>query len=198
MHFEPLEEWVWHKMKTEWPENLTYHSVLHIQDVYESALRYAKEEQVSGESLTLLLTGVLLHDFGFINTTVNHEVNSCKWAREVLPEFDYTDAQIEMICQMIMATKLPQSPRSLLDEILCDADLDYLGRDDYFEISDRLYQEFQNLNIVSNELAWMDIQIRFLESHAYHRPTARAWREENKQKVLYLVKANRKALLGID
>ena len=69
----------------------------------------------------------------------NHEYFSTLVAREILPTYYYTRSQIDTICELIMATKLPPKPRNKLEEIMCDADLDYLGRSDMIPVSNTLY-----------------------------------------------------------
>ena len=89
---------------------------------------------------------------------------------------------------MIMATQLPQEPNSHLEEIICDADLDYLGRDDFWSIADLLFREFINLDVVHNEKEWNELQVRFFESHDYFTDTARARRRQKKEKHLKEIK----------
>jgi hypothetical protein len=82
---------------------------------------------------------------------------------------------------MIMATKIPQTPHTQLEKILCDADLDYLGRDDFYETGKRLYQELSSRGYVETEREWNLIQKTFLEGHRYHTSFARKNREALKQ-----------------
>lgn len=93
---------------------------------------------------------------------------------------------------MIAATEIPQSPKNHLEEIICDADLDYLGRDDFFIIGDRLYAELMTLGIVKNETEWNKLQVKFMESHHYYTTTAQKLRAKKKEKNLQLVKAKLK------
>jgi hypothetical protein len=80
-----------------------------------------------------------------------------------------------------MATKIPQSPSDVLSEILCDADLDYLGRDDFYTIADTLFAEMKRMKLLSTETEWYDLQIRFLESHHYFTPTSQLTRSAPKR-----------------
>jgi uncharacterized protein len=123
------------KLQKELPANLVYHSIDHVADVYQAAALLASHENLSKEETQLLLTAAQFHDAGFIVRAVGHEKESCRIAQQVLPDFDYTPEEIEQICNLIKATQLPQSPKNRLEEILADADLDYLGRNDYFTIS---------------------------------------------------------------
>ncbi len=138
MEFEKVKLFILKKLKRELPKNLTYHSAEHIKDVYRSAKILASMEGIQGDELTLLLTAVLFHDSGFLRQQADHELISCEIVREHLPSYGYSEEQINRICGMIMATRIPQAPHNLLEEIICDADLDYLGRDDFFKIGNGL------------------------------------------------------------
>jgi len=151
-------------------------------------MHIAAQEGVSEDDKVLLLTAALFHDSGFLFGAQEHERKSCDIARQYLPEYGYTEAQIGKICGMIMATKIPQSPQNHLEQILADADLDYLGRDDFFTIGNRLFDELSMFGIVTNERDWNLLQERFLESHHYFTQTAIALRNEKKQQHLNKIK----------
>jgi hypothetical protein len=82
---------------------------------------------------------------------------------------------------MIRATKVPQQPFNVLEEVICDADLDYLGRNDFFQIGEGLFKEFLDQKIVSDEKSWNSLQVRFLENHHYFTTTAKERRQKQKQ-----------------
>lgn len=192
MEFEQVRKFIFKKLKKELPKNLTYHSSEHIKDVYYSAVGLAELEGVKGEDLVLLLTAVLFHDSGFIRQQKEHERISCEIAREYLPGYSYNPEQIERICGMIMATKIPQTPHNKLEEIICDADLDYLGRDDFFKIGNGLYEELCMYGIISTENEWNRLQVRFLQKHKYFTRTAKKLRKPMKDKYIKMVKAKLK------
>jgi predicted metal-dependent HD superfamily phosphohydrolase len=176
------------KMGKELPENLYYHSILHINDVMESAKKLATLENIAEHEKNLLYTAVAYHDSGFIYQVNDHELKGCEIVRNVLPDFNYQESDIETICDMIMATKIPQNPQNLLEEIICDADLDYLGREDFWEIGNKLYNELTHLGVLENEEQWNRLQKKFLSSHNYFTNSAKSLREETKRK--YLEKIN--------
>jgi uncharacterized protein len=100
----------------------------------------------------LLRTGALYYDIGFVERTADHEAVSTWIAARVLPRFGYSPEQVLIIQGIIMATRLPQSPHTLLEEILADADLDVLGRDDFFSRGQALRAEREALGkLVSDE-----------------------------------------------
>jgi uncharacterized protein len=189
MQFEKVKKFILTKLKKELTKNLTYHSLGHIKDVYSAAENIARLEKVEGEDLTLLLTAVLFHDSGFLISQKEHERLSCEIALKHLPDFDYTPAQIERICGMIMATQIPQTPHNKLQKIICDADLDYLGRDDFFPIGDKLFDELVMYGIIDNENEWNKLQVRFLEKHHYFTTSAKKLRQAKKAENLLIVKA---------
>ncbi len=180
MDFEAAREFILHELRQHLPADLPYHSYAHTLDVYASSQEIALQEGVMGEDLTLLKTAALYHDTGFMRTYQAHEHAGCDIAREHLPHFGYQPAQIERICGMIMATRVPQRPNNLLEEIICDADLYYLGRDDFFPIGRNLYREFKQQGIISNENDWNQLQVRFLSQHHYFTDTARRLRASRK------------------
>jgi TolB-like protein/predicted metal-dependent HD superfamily phosphohydrolase/Tfp pilus assembly protein PilF len=171
---------------------LPYHNVSHIQDVLQAALQIAETVQVTEDELNLIRLAALFHDAGFIREAKGHEAHGAAMAKEILPDYGLNEAQIESICSMIMATKLPQTPSNKLDKILCDADLDYLGREDFFEIGARLYQELTAAGAVETEREWNLVQRTFLEGHKYHTAFSLAQREPLKQQHLSEVQAKLK------
>ena len=188
MDFLKAKTYINRRMRKELPKHLSYHSMAHIKDVFDSARRIAKIEGIKGDDLKLLLIAAMYHDCGFVIQSKDHEKISCDIAKENLPGFGFTPEQVKAICGMIMATQVPQKPKNHLEQILCDADLDYLGRDDFFEIGNRLFHELQVYGIINTEDEWNRLQIRFLEQHHFFTETAIATRKPQKDMYLALLK----------
>lgn len=147
---------------------LTYHGPAHTEDVLWHAERIAIAEEIADPRLLLLLqTAALFHDTGFLRTYKGHEEESCRIMREMLAHSKYSAEELDEMEKMIMATKIPQSPVTLPEMILCDADLDYLGRDDFSPISDSLRREFLSYGIIRDNKQWDQLQVSFFESHRY-------------------------------
>ncbi|MFH1321683.1 MAG: adenylate/guanylate cyclase domain-containing protein [Bacteroidota bacterium] len=182
--FIKLKEFILNKLKKELPSNLSYHGVHHTVDVYNSAINIALSEKTKKEEIELLKIAALFHDSGFIKTYKGHEEESCKIARSVLPRFNFSKKQIDVVCGMIMATQVPQNPKNHLEKIICDADLDYLGRDDFYQISETLFKELNAVGIEMDEIKWNEIQLKFLESHHYFTKTTKSLRQPVKQKYI--------------
>ncbi len=182
-------EYILNRLERELPEHLLYHGHHHTIDVLEASERIGRHEGVSEEELNLLLVATAFHDCGFLHGPEDHEEKGSGIAREVLPQFGYGPSELEQICEMIMATKVPQTPSGKLSYILCDADLDYLGRGDFEPVADSLYNEMLHLNIVSDTEAWNRIQLGFLSEHSFHTPYGKTLRQPKKQEHLEKIRA---------
>ena len=162
--------------------HLTYHTKEHTIDVLKQSLRIASSEGiVDPYELLSLKFAALFHDIGFLKTYANHEAKGCELFLEYAAMEAFTDTEKTDIQSLIMATKLPQSPKNHLEQIICDADLDYLGRDDFFTIGDNLRKEFLHYNIVADNEAWEKLQLNFLKNHQYFTESSRLLREPVKQ-----------------
>jgi predicted metal-dependent HD superfamily phosphohydrolase len=147
---------------------LTYHDRAHTEDVLFHCERIAISEMITdARSLMLLKIAALFHDTGFIDTYQNHEERSCEIMRAEMMTSDLRNNEIQQVEELIMATKMPQSPSGALQRVLCDADLDYLGRDDFKVINKRRKQELLSVGIIKKEEEWHELQLRFLENHRY-------------------------------
>jgi uncharacterized protein len=192
MQFKKAADYILSKLANELPKHLTYHNTDHVKDVYTAAGQIGKQEGITVRDMKLLLTAALFHDAGFLRGAKDHEDESCRVAAATLPAYGYSPADITKIQGIIMATRLPQSPTNHLEQILADADLDYLGRDDFFTTGEKLYKEFLVSKVVANEEDWNKLQVCFLENHHYFTKTAIKLRQTGKEAHLKLIKAKLK------
>lgn len=179
--YDDLEEFMLDKLERELPKYLHYHNLKHTIDVGIQAEILGQGEGISDEEMLLLKTAALFHDSGQTIQTRDHELIGTRIAASILPKFGYTNEQIAEIQQIIMATKLPPQPITLLQKIICDADLDYLGRSDFIPVSNTLYKELHEQNLIGSINDWNKLQIKFLTPHHYFTETANKLREVNKQ-----------------
>lgn len=173
MDLNKLEPVILNRLKKELSPKLHYHNVNHTISVIKSATTIAENENVDSDEMVIVKTAALLHDIGFLWNFNEHEAVGAKYVYELLPEYNYTEQQIDQISSMILATKVPQNPQSHLAEILCDADLAYLGSNYYHTISNLLFREFIEREVVSDEGEWHRLQISFLKSHRFHTQHAK-------------------------
>jgi uncharacterized protein len=184
MNYHAAKAYIVDKLNKELSPKLTYHGIHHTFDVLQVTEQLCDLERIPVYERMLLKTAVLFHDSGFIWTIREHESRGCELAREVLPSYDYTELEIERICSMIMATRIPQSPKNKLEEIICDADLDYLGRDDFYTIGASLFEELKTFGVLDSEEEWNRVQLRFLGNHTYFTVTNKKRRAPKEQSYL--------------
>jgi len=186
--FTSIKQPILLRLEKELDPRLGYHNLSHTIDVVKQAEQIAKNEGVNDKhDLLLLKTAAAYHDSGFLFVYKGHEEKSCEIASEDLKNV-FSESDIKKICGMIMATKIPQSPNTLLEQIICDADLDYLGRKDFEPISSNLYKEFLTFKIIPEDCIWDHIQISFFKSHHYFTKTAIEKRNDIKLKHLAILK----------
>lgn len=176
------KQFVLEKLSKGLSKDLTYHSVEHTLDVMIAARRLGEMEGLPNEQICLIETAALFHDIGFTKVYDGHEKISVQIARETLPEFGYSQEDIETITHLILATEIPQNPQNHMEEILADADLDYIGRDDMFLIGQRLQFEWCRHGKIKTLREWHEKQMKFLKKHQYFTKSAQKLREAKKQK----------------
>jgi class 3 adenylate cyclase len=181
IQFTDIQEIVLDKLEMDLPGHLFYHNVKHTVDVVTEVELIGWAEGCSDEEILLLKTAALFHDAGHIVGYDNHEYYGTQIAREMLPAYNYSPDQLDRICSLIMATKLPPKPNDLLESIICDSDLDYLGRSDFIPVSNTLFEELKAQNKMGSLNEWNKIQVKFISGHQYFTKTARSLREVNKQ-----------------
>jgi adenylate cyclase len=171
--FKRARNFIVNQLKSILPDLCTYHSILHSLDVEKAVLRFATIEGLSSHEKILLRTAALLHDIGFAVKYETNENLALQFADLHLPDFGYEKDDIELIKNCILATELNGIPSNKLAQILCDADLDYLGRDDYYELVANLRQELNNYNHQFSDTEWINFQLNFLENkHQYFTKSA--------------------------
>jgi len=161
-------------------KRLHYHSIAHTKDVVAAAERIALLEGVTDEGLFLLKSAATYHDAGFIEQYDKNEPIGVRLAQEILPKYGYTQEHIDRIKELIYVTTIPHQPKNLLEEIMCDADLDYLGRDDFHQIADRLRRELREHGKIESDRQWDEIQVKFLNAHKFFTKTAKSMRDKKK------------------
>ncbi|MFT7590924.1 MAG: hypothetical protein ACI9UJ_000845 [bacterium] len=190
MNIGKLKKYLTHKFNSGIRSELSYHTWEHVLGVLDVCNQYAKRYNITGRDAHLLRTAALIHDIGFLWTYTDHEEEGVEFTKRELPDWGYSKKDIEIIDGMILATQIPQKPKNLLEEIICDADLDYLGTEQFYTIGETLFKEFQAMDQIKTSEQWNKLQINFLKGHRYHTPYARRYREPIKQKHLQDLIAN--------
>ncbi len=152
--------------------NLPYHNPWHMDDMVRAALDLAQREGCSSYECHLLAGGGYVHDLVYVPGATDNEEQSVVMARPYLASLGYSPYEIDEESGLVLATKNPTHPKSKLEMIMCDADLDNLGRDDFFARCENLREEFK----VEDRAQWYRQTLGFLENHKYYTASARALR----------------------
>ena len=159
----------------------TYHGIHHTQDVHQVTLFYIDYYGITGREAELLEIAAVGHDLGFIEGRKDHEKKGAKIVSALMSDYGYSKEDRSIVSNLIMSTTYPQNPSNFLEEILCDADLDYLGREDFDDISASLKEEWLHFNVIEPIEGEFDrIQIKFLKNHTFHTGFAKSKRSPAK------------------
>ncbi len=188
INYRKAERHIMKILKSKLSPNLHYHGIHHTYDVVQSVERLAIMEGVLDDDMFVLKSAATYHDAGFVEQYDSNEGIAVRMATDILPKYGYTDEQVDQVNTLIYATIVPHKPNSHLEEILCDADLDYLGRDDFHSIADTLRRELRDHGKIKSDRKWDEIQVDFLTSHRYFTKSARMLRQEKKAKHLQEIK----------
>ena len=184
LNFSIMQNEVLERMQHDLPKNLYYHNIKHTTDAIYRVTDIGTKENVSEEDLLLLRCAALFHDTGFMVSYDNNESIGANLAQQFLARYKFTREQIDVVRGIINATKVPQNPHNLLEEIMCDADLDYLGRPDFIPISQNLFRELFERNKIDSIEQWNMMQYKFITEHHYFTETAKRSGEPGKKQVL--------------
>lgn len=170
------------RMEKELSPELQYHGLEHTFDhVLPAAMRLVEHYELDQAEVLLLRVAVSFHDIGWIEQGTEHEEVSVRIAQEVLPSYGFQPQHIRRITSIIMATRPPQNPTNLLEKIMVDADLDVLGREDFWLRNEDLRAELSLNGQRMSDEEWYWSQLQFLESHCYYTDEARQLRDKGKQ-----------------
>ena len=165
--------------------SLPFHNIAHTLEVYKKSEVIANFEGLVKDDLEALLIASLFHDTGYIATYAGHECISATNAMLYLKQLGYPDDKIERVVTCINATKIEHEPNSILEKVICDADLAHLGDDDFMEKNERLRLEWSNhLNVHYTDEEWYRLNIRFLKNHQFYTEYGKRFLQPLKQKHL--------------
>ncbi len=177
------ETYVFEFFRNRISEKYVYHDIGHTVDVVTACRELGTAYKISPADYEILLLAAWFHDTGFEHGPDKHEERSAQNAQKFLADFKYPDINAEKIRACILATKLPQEPHTLLEKIICDADLSHLGTKSFWRRTARLREEMALAdNRVMNEEEWIDFEITFLLGHQYHTDIAQRLFDKRKAK----------------
>lgn len=165
------------------PDQYTYHNLQHTVEVVTAAQLIADQTNLLPEEQELVLLAAWLHDAGYCCRYDNHEEDSMRLARKFLAEQHTEPEKTEKVLGCIRATRYPQQPHNLLEEVLCDADMYHITLEDYFERAEQLRQELTNVkNKQISRREWIATNREFLKSHVFFTQYGKTEMEVAKEK----------------
>ena len=168
-HINPeLKEKIFDDLSNILDENYSYHNLDHTKRVISAAIDIGINYDLSEKDWRCLLTACLLHDYGFIESHVEHEKISAKLSSQILPKYGFSETDIQIINSLIIVTKLEEKPKNLLESIIRDSDLEYLGSEDFIKISPLLKKEWINCKVVKSDSEFYKIQYDFILNHSFY------------------------------
>ena len=168
-HINPeLKEKIFDDLSNILDESYSYHNLNHTKRVISAAVDIGSNYDLSEKDWRCLLTACLLHDYGFIESHVEHEKISAKLSSQILPKYGFSETDIQIINSLIIVTKLEEKPKNLLESIIRDSDLEYLGSEDFIKISPLLKKEWINCKVVKSDSEFYKIQYEFILNHSFY------------------------------
>ena len=156
------------------PRNYSFHNPQHTIDVVTQARVIGEEYKLSQNDMETLLIAAWFHDSGYTEMYEGHEEVSMTLAETYLRTKNFPESRIKEVCACIRATSMPQNPQTLVEQILCDADIANIGSDTFFEMSARLRKEHE---IVKGKMytdsEWYNVKHRICTAHRFHTEYAR-------------------------
>jgi exopolyphosphatase/pppGpp-phosphohydrolase len=182
------------KINQKLSSKLLYHNAKHGEEVKQTLLCLLENQKVTAEEQLLLQTAALYHDIGFTVRYEDNEPEAVKIVERELPALGYTPKQIQIISHMILATKIPQNPKTTLEKLLCDADLDNLGRPDFFKKMNLLWKEMQNFGIRISKKEWALKTLEMMQAHCFFTRVSKKLRHQGKENNLRLLTSSLSSL----
>lgn len=160
--------------RTRKPEWVKFHNFKHAKAVVKACKEIGTASHLSAEDLEVVAFAAWFHDVGYVEGMEGHEERSIEMASSFLREGRYPEEKIAQVAQCIRATKLPQRPNNLLEQVLCDADISHLASKNFPELTELIRVEIEHWSGRRfSEAEWLTINLDFVSRHRYHTKYAR-------------------------
>ena len=184
-----VDQYIRELFRDELPDGIKYHDADHTlhptKGVAAVANKIALSEKISEHERELLIAAAYFHDTGYIREYDKNEPIAARMAGRILKLIGYKPSEIEAIQGMILSTELGREPNTHAEKIICDADFDHLGREDFFELDGKLRdgRRARGLDVDDDE-KWYKGTLQIVKNHQYYTGTQIKLREKEKQKNL--------------
>jgi len=192
---DEVEKFVVDLLNTNLDTSFIYHNLAHTQRVVEKVNELVEDSSLSEKEKEQLLIAAWFHDSGYTKNIKNHEDESANIAKEFLTNQGYKEQDINVVCQLILATKMDYVPNNQLEKIIRDADCSHIGSKNYLEVSELLRKEWElTCDKKLSEAEWLDENITFLSTkhRFYSSRAATNWDKLKGKNLSLLLKAKKK------
>ncbi|MEP6430296.1 MAG: Pycsar system effector family protein [Nonlabens ulvanivorans] len=193
--FLKVDDFVLELFKTQLDETYVYHNYMHTARVVKSTKEIIENTEIDVKEEQALIIAAWLHDTGYIHGADGHEERSATIAEDFLKDNGADQSLIELVKQLILATKFNGTPKTTLEEILRDADASHFAKDYYDETSELLKKELELRGIATyTNKEWRKENIRvFTEKHRYYSDYAiKNWNKDKNENLMKLLKKKKK------
>lgn len=166
--------------------NLPYHNMQHTESVVQAAKQIGSHYQLNEHDFFVVTVAAWFHDMGYYSgDSANHEAKGAEIAATFLTGEGAGEQTIAEVKGCIMATQMPQRPVTLLEKIVCDADLFHLGTDDFPDRNKLMRKECElALHTEIDKKAWRANTVKLFENHHYHTDYCQLLLNEKKRENL--------------
>ncbi|PIQ21617.1 MAG: metal-dependent phosphohydrolase [Cytophagales bacterium CG18_big_fil_WC_8_21_14_2_50_42_9] len=165
--------YVFSLFKEKLSKKLVYHNYKHTFEIVKISRTLAEEYNLPDEDMEILLLAAWFHDTGYLETYTGHEEKSVEIATAFLQQEGYSEEHIHEIADCILATRAQQPAATLLQEILVDADISNIGKENFFANAELLRVEWEIfLNKFFTDAEWAQFQLDFLLSTTFRTQAA--------------------------
>lgn len=193
------EDYVLNTLRKNLSENHVYHSIDHTKEVVEESKLIGKAEGLNASELEIVKLAAIFHDLGYVEKIDGHEDSSAKFAEEFLIKENYPKSKIEKVKNCILATKVPQKPNNILEQVICDSDLSHLGKKTFKKRNDLFRQEFEfHFGRELTDYEFLKNSIDFMNHHKFFTEYANQELEPQKQRNLSKLQKKLKKIIKQD
>lgn len=173
------------------PPELFYHNASHtLEHVYPEAKKLANMEGLNEDDILIIILIALYHDAGFSENYTHNETDAAQMAHDYALGSNNTVLQnaAQLIYDAILNTNMKTAPKNEYEEIIRDADLSILGKQEFLEWNNRLRLEILNhpesgiYQLALDGKKWIESQLSFLKTHQWFTQSAATLYQAQKEK----------------
>lgn len=180
---EKASTWVFRHFTKKLSGEYYYHNFTHTAEVVDAVVRIGEASGLSGRDLEIVVLAAWFHDTGITEVYRHHEEQSAEFAARFLKKHNYDPDGIDAVRGCILVTDIKSEPTTLQEQVICDADLEHIGKKEFWARAEMLREEWAAvIDETYSDEAWLRHQLEFLQSQQFHTEAARAWHQERLEK----------------